>query len=142
MVSKLESSFTKNISESSIFIYLFSNNSSIYLFNRRLFLLLDILKFGEPWFSFHPSYFLLILVLDLPPNPQPISLNPTFFVILFFRNFEAKTHADIPPPIINKSYLISLFIGLILTEIIFHFLKNYKQNQVSLMNKNQIQLQV
>jgi len=115
MLSKLESSFKKNISESSIFIYLFSNNSSIYLFNRRLFLLLDILKFGEPWFNFHPLYFLLILVLDLPPSPRPISINPTFFVILFFRYFEAKTHADIPPPIIKKSYVTSLFIDLILT---------------------------
>jgi len=135
----LESSFKKNNSESSIFIYLFSNNSSIYLFNKRLFLLLDILKFGEPWLSFHPLYFLLILVLDLPPSPRPISINPTYYEILVFRYFEAKTHADIPPPIINKSYLTSLFIGLILTEIIFHFLKNYKQNLVTLMNKNQIQ---
>ena len=65
MVSKLESSFKKNISESSIFIYLFSNNSSIYLFNRGLFLILDILKFGEPWFSFHPLYFLIIHSLNL-----------------------------------------------------------------------------
>ena len=142
MVYKLKSSFKKTISEASIFIYLFFNNSSIYVFYRRLFLLLDILKFGEPWFSFHPLYFLLVLVLDLPPSPRPISINPTFFLILFYRYFEAKTHADIPPPIINKSYVISLFIVLILTEIIFHFLKNYKQNRVSLMMKNQIQLQV
>merc|ERR1711991_933615 len=113
----------------------------IYLFNRRLSLLLDILKFGEPWFSFHPLYLLLILVLDLPPSPRPISINPTFFVLLFFRYCEAKTQADIPPPIINKSYVTSFFILLILTEIIFHFLKNYKQNLVFLMMKNQIQLQ-
>ena len=102
--------------------------------------MLDILKFGEPWFSFHPLNLLLILVLDLPPSPRPISINATFFVILFSRYLEAKTHADIPPPIINKSYVKSLLLGLILTEITFHFLKNCKQTQVSLMMKNQILL--
>ena len=40
-----------------------------------------------------------------------------------------------------KSYIKSFFIVFILTEIIFHFQKNYKQHQVSLMMKNQFQSQ-
>jgi len=59
---------------------------------------------------------------------------------LFFKYLEAKTHADIPPPIINKSYVKLLFISIILTEINFNFQKIYKQNLVSLMMKSQIQL--
>ena len=46
-------------------------------------LLLLILKFGAPWFSFHPVFLLLILVLDLPPRPRPTSTNAIFFVMLF-----------------------------------------------------------
>ena len=41
---------------------------------------------------------------------KKIELIAIFFVVLFFRYFEAKTHADIPPPIISKSYVKSLFI--------------------------------
>ena len=43
--------------------------------------------------------------------------------MLFRRYVEAKTHADIPPPIIIKSYLKPFFIILKLKEITFHFLK-------------------
>ena len=61
---------------------------------------------------------------------------------LFLRYFEAKTHADIPPPIIAKSYVKSLFIITYCQKLSFISLKNYRQNLVSLMMKNQIQLQV
>ena len=64
-------------------------------------------------------------MLDLPPRPRPASIN-AIFLTLFWRYFEAKTHADIPPPIINRSYEDSVFISHKFIGLFSEFLKKLK----------------